>query len=314
MKFLRYTGKRMLHLIPVLLGITLMAFLLGIFSPGDPARMALSQGVNEPTEQEIQKKREELGLDQPVYIQYFRWINNAVQGDLGTSYLTRKPIKEELIRRAPVTLKVALFSVLLTALSGIACGVFMARRKRGILYRLLNIGCTGAISIPGFCISLFLIWLFSENLRILPTSGAESWKSFVMPTVALSLPSAGAVARLMESSLQKEMSRPYVIAAYSKGFSDRYVSVMHALRNSLIPVITMLGNYLGGILGGAAVIESIFSLPGLGSYALTSISGRDYPALQGYVLITGFVFVSIHFVVDIISYGLNPQIELEADR
>lgn len=301
----------MLHLLPVLLGISMLAFLLGVISPGDPARMALSQGVNEPTEQEVEQKRRELGLDKPVPVQYIIWIKKALRGDLGTSYLTRKPVAEELARRAPVTLQLAFFSILLVTAAGILLGIAMARSRSVLLRRILNTGCVGAISVPGFCVSLLLIWIFSEKLRILPTSGADGWKSFLMPAVALSLSTMGAVARLAESSLRKEMSRAYVTAACSKGFSDGYVTLHHALKNSLIPVVTMLGNYLGGVLGGAAVIEGIFSLPGLGSYALTSISGRDYPALQGYVLITGVIFVMIHFLVDLLCYGLNPQIELE---
>ena len=313
MKFICYIGKRMLHLLPVLFGISLMAFLLGIFSPGDPAQMALSQGVNEPTEEEIEHKREELGLDRPIHEQYVCWLQKVVHGDLGTSYLTKKPISSELFRRAPVTIKVAILSVLLVIFIGILLGLLMSLCKKSMLYRILNFISIGVISIPGFCIALLLIWVFSEKLRILPTSGIDSWKSFVMPAFALALPTIGTVMRLTESSLEKEFSRPYVVAAYSKGFSTIYITVMHTLRNSMISVVTTLGNYFGGILGGSAVIEGIFSIPGMGSYALSAISGRDYPALQGYVLITGFIFVIIHLLVDLISYWLNPQIRLEGD-
>ena len=313
MKFICYIGKRMLHLLPVLFGISLMAFLLGIFSPGDPAQMALSQGVNEPTEEEIEHKREELGLDRPIHEQYVCWLQKVVHGDLGTSYLTKKPISSELFRRAPVTIKVAVLSVLLVIFIGILLGLLMSLCKKSILYRILNFISIGVISIPGFCIALLLIWVFSEKLRILPTSGIDSWKSFVMPAFALALPTIGTVMRLTESSLEKEFSRPYVVAAYSKGFYTIYITVMHTLRNSMISVVTTLGNYFGGILGGSAVIEGIFSIPGMGSYALSAISGRDYPALQGYVLITGFIFVIIHLLVDLISYWLNPQIRLEGD-
>lgn len=313
MKFICYIGKRMLHLLPVLFGISLMAFLLGIFSPGDPAQMALNQGVNEPTEEEIEHKREELGLDRPIHEQYVCWLQKVVHGDLGTSYLTKKPISSELFRRAPVTIKVAVLSVLLVIFIGILLGLLMSLCKKSMLYRILNFISIGVISIPGFCIALLLIWVFSEKLRILPTSGIDSWKSFVMPAFALALPTIGTVMRLTESSLEKEFSRPYVVAAYSKGFSTIYITVMHTLRNSMISVVTTLGNYFGGILGGSAVIEGIFSIPGMGSYALSAISGRDYPALQGYVLITGFIFVIIHLLVDLISYWLNPQIRLEGD-
>lgn len=288
-----------------------MAFLLGILSPGDPARMALSQGVNEPTEEEVERKRAELGLDRPVYVQYRNWLVKALQGDLGISHLTKKPVSEELARRAPITIKVALFSIFLVVFIGIPAGILMTLCKNQLMHRILSFFSIGMISIPGFCVSLLLIWCFSEQLRLLPTSGIDSWKSFLLPSIALALPTLGTTMRLMESSLEKELSRQYILAAYSKGFSIVYVSVMHALRNSLIPVVTTLGNYLGGILGGAAVIEGIFSIPGLGSYALSAISGRDYPALQGYVLVTGVIFVLIHFTVDLISYGLNPQIRLE---
>ena len=299
---------------PVLLGISLLAFLLGVLSPGDPARMALSQGVNEPTQEEVDKKREELGLNDPLYVQYGRWLAGALQGNLGTSYLTKKPVSQELLRRAPITIRVALFSFGMVIVLGILGGVFLASGRRGILHRIVNGFSVAVISIPGFCVSLLLIWVFSERLRILPTSGASGWKSYIMPAAALALPTIGSVMRLTQSSIEKELGRQYVEAAVSKGFRNSYIIVKHVLRNSLVPVVTVIGNFLGGILGGAAVIEGIFSLPGLGSYALTAISGRDYPALQGYVLITGVVFVVLHFLVDLISYGLNPQIQLEVER
>ena len=248
-----------------------------------------------------------------LHLQYVCWLQKVVHGDLGTSYLTKKPISSELFRRAAVTIKVAILSVLLVIFIGILLGLLMSLCKKSMLYRILNFISIGVISIPGFCIALLLIWVFSEKLRILPTSGIDSWKSFVMPAFALALPTIGTVMRLTESSLEKEFSRPYVVAAYSKGFSTIYITVMHTLRNSMISVVTTLGNYFGGILGGSAVIEGIFSIPGMGSYALSAISGRDYPALQGYVLITGFIFVIIHLLVDLISYWLNPQIRLEGD-
>ena len=314
MSFFRYTGRRLLHLIPVLLGISILAFLLGVLSPGDPARMALSQGVNEPTQEEIEKKREELGLNAPLTVQYGCWISRALRGDLGTSYLTKKPVLEELKRRAPITVRVAFFSFLLVILIGVSGGIYLAAAKRGILYRLVNTLSVAVISIPGFCVALILIWVFSERLRILPTSGVSGWKSYVMPAMALALPNIGSIMRLTQSSIEKEMGKRYVEAAYSKGYGELSIIFLHVLRNSMIPVVTMAGNFLGGILGGAAVVEGIFSIPGLGGYALTAISGRDYPALQGYVLITGAVFVLLHFLVDLISYGLNPQIQLGEAR
>ena len=205
MGFFRYTGRRLLHLIPVLLGISILAFLLGVLSPGDPARMALSQGVNEPTQEEIEKKREELGLNAPLMVQYGCWISRALRGDLGTSYLTKKPVLEELKRRAPITVRVAFFSFLLVILIGVSGGIYLAAAKRGILYRLVNTLSVAVISIPGFCVALILIWVFSERLRILPTSGVSGWKSYVMPAMALALPNIGSIMRLTQSSIEKEM-------------------------------------------------------------------------------------------------------------
>ena len=304
----------MLYLIPVLLGITLMAFLLGIFSPGDPAQMALSQGIEEPTEEEIQAKRIELGLDKPYHVQYLSWLGRALHGDLGTSYLTQKPVSAELLQRMPHTLSLAFFSAFIAISLGIPLGLYMAVTKHRGMHNALDTMSVAFISIPGFCTALILIWIFAEKLRWLPTSGADGFRSFIMPAVALSIPTVGSIARLMKSSVQKELTRQYVLVAYSKGLRSRTVCFFHAFRNSLIPVVAFLGNFLGGILGGAAVIESIFSIPGLGSYALKAIGGRDYPALQGYVMITGFIFVMIHFLVDIVSFGLNPQIQLEGEK
>lgn len=308
---IKYLGKRLLAAVPVLFGITLLVFLLGILSPGNPAEIALSSGGEYAlTDEQLASVEKDMGLDKSYPAQYLNWMKGVLCGDWGTSFRTKKPVREELFSRFGITLKLALCSILLTFIAGISLGILGAARKGKFSDKIGQGFSVLFLSVPSFWIAILLIYVFAERLHLLPTSGQETWKHMVLPVIVLALNTIGTTIRLMRSSMLKELGKQYVIAAKGKGISERLVLIKHAMVNSLAPVITLLGNYLGGILGGAAIVETVFAINGIGKFALDSIAVRDYPALQGYVLITGTVFVIIHILIDLICYFLNPQIRL----
>lgn len=303
--------KRLASLVPVLLGITLLAFILGQLAPGDPAEEALKRiGVELPTEQELADMRQELGLDQPLMTQYVHWLGKIVRGDFGTSYFTKRPIGEELARRFPATLKLALSSALLATVFGIGAGILMCLFPKSPLEYGLRGLCLLLLSIPGFLLAVVSIILFSEHLKWLPTSGTGGLKHMVLPSLVLSSATTAITARVARGAILTELGTHYALTATSKGLSERWILIRHALPNALIPLIALLGNYFGAILGGAAVIESIFALPGIGAYVLTAITGRDYPVVQGFVIYSGFIYVLITLCMDLLYAVVNPKIRL----
>lgn len=310
----RYLTQKILSLIPVLLGISIIAFVLGVISPGNPAELALSQGGYEPTPEQIAQMEQQMGLDKPYAVQYLHWIGHALTGNLGTSYASQRPVSQELARRLPVTLKLACCAMLLACVGGIAMGciaaAFQDRWPDRIIKSIINI----QLSLPSFWLALLLILLFAENLGWLPTSGNGGLRHMLLPAVVLSSASAATAARLTRSSLLAEFGKQYCTAASARGTSRWRLVVRNALPNAIVPTVALLGNSLGGMLGGSVIIESIFALPGIGSFALDSIHNRDYPALQGYVLLAGVIYVAITMLVDTLSMLLDPKVRLGGKR
>ena len=293
----QYLIQKLISLLPVLFGISLLAFVLGILTPGNPAELALSQGGYEPTPEQIAEMEEQMGLDAPYPVQYLRWVGRVLSGDLGTSYSSRNPVGEELMRRLPVTLKLAACSILLTVVFGIALGCTAAAWQGRLPDRVIQALINVQLSFPAFWLALLMILFFAETLGWLPTSGTGGPRYMVMPSLVL-------------SALLEEFGKQYCTAAMARGIGRWRLVVRNALPNAVVPVIAMLGNSLGGMLGGSIIIESIFALPGIGSYALAAVTNRDYPALQGYVLLTGFIYVLITLLVDTLSMLLNPKVRL----
>lgn len=315
MAIFKYICRRLLILIPVLLGISLAAFLLGRIAPSDPVDDALFRiGIEFPTETDRAEMRTALGLDNPLPVQYFTWLQKVLHGDLGHSYIGNRDIAHELLTRLPITLKLSLSALMATILLGVGGGILMASCRGTWGETLLKSLSTLLLSVPSFWIALFLITIFAEQLHILPTSGLEHGvRSLILPTIALASANIGATSRLTQANILTELGQQYIIAANAKGLSQRAVMIRHAFRNSLIPIITLVGNYFGGILGGSTIIENIFSIPGLGSYVLSAIQNRDYPVIQGYVLITGTTFVLITLGIDLLYLAVNPKIRIQGD-
>lgn len=311
MDLLKYISKKLLTLIPVLLGITFFAFFLGHISPGDPSEEVLhSIGVQVPTVAQIESMRETMGLNDNIFIQYGRWLSNVLQGDLGNSYFTNKSISEEFMVRFPITLKLSVLALTLTIIFGIGMGILMAMFKDKLTDKILKFISVLFLSVPSFWLAIFMIIIFSEKLRLLPTSGNGGLTHMLMPAFALACSTIGMTSRVTRSTITKELGEQYIVVAKAKGLSAKLVTLKHAFINSLIPIITLIGNYFGGILGGTTIIESIFSLQGMGSYVLSGISSRDYPIVQGYVLYTGIIYVLVTLTIDILYVLINPKIRL----
>lgn len=311
---IRFLLKRLLQMIPVLIGISIVAFLLGILMPGNPAEISLSsEGAYSPSKEQIKLREEELGLDQSYITQYINWSKKTLKGDLGTSYKTKKSIKNELKMRLPNTLILAMLSLLVTVFLGIALGLLMAIYQNRLFDQCQQFLSILFISIPTFWLGLILMMVLSEKYHLLPTSGLTSLKSWIMPVITLSIANIGSVSRLLRSSILNELPQHYILVAHSKGLKEKYIIFRHAFVNSLLPVIAMIGSMFSGILGGSVIVENIFAINGLGKFALEAINYRDYPALQGYVLLTGIMVVLVNILVDLIYYCIDPTLSVGGD-
>lgn len=308
-----YVLRKLLSAIPVAVGLTIIAFFLGTIAPGDPAYFALANGgLTEPTAQELESMRVKLGLDKPLHVQYARWLGRALRGDLGESFRSGSSVWDELRRRLPITLNVAACALAFTVVIGVPIGVAAAAfhgQSVDWLGRLVSIVL---ISIPGFWLAILCITLFAEILQILPTSGYGTLRQLVLPGFVLASGSMGVTIRLTRASLLDQLHKDYILTAESKGLRRSVIVTREAFRNSLIPVVTLIGTYLGNIIGGSLIVEVIFAVPGMGQFAYDGVLNRDFPVIQGYVLITGTVFIVAHLGIDLLYSLLNPQIRLGA--
>jgi len=309
MELTKYILKRLALLIPVLIGVTIIAFALGVLSPGDPVDQILNpDGSESYTQEEYEQVSERLGLDQPVVVQYLDWLGEILRGDFGRSFFTQKSILDQLRYRIPTTMVLAGLSMLLVTIFGVGSGIIMATHRDSPLDRFLSGLSTVLLSVPGFWIAILLIFLFAEKWKILPTSGVSSFAGFILPAITLALPGTGVCARLTRSTILDELGRQYTVVADSKGLDQRQVVMRHAFINALVPIGTYLGTHLAGIMGGAAVIETIFAIPGIGSYAIAAVQSSDYYVVQAYVMLCGTIYVIANILIDIFYITVNPKI------
>lgn len=309
---LLYSLRKLFLLVPFLVGITVISFLLGIIAPGDPALVVLTMdGITEPTAAELASMRHRMGLDQPYWIQYGKWLVNAVAGNLGSSYVTGRPVLEELMRRIPVTAKLAVWAMGWIVVFGIPLGIWSAKNTNRLPEIVLRIFSLILISVPGFWLAIILMLVFTEELRLLPSSGYGTVSQMLMPSFVLASGTMAAVMRLQKTTILETMEKNFVLTERAKGLPSNYIMWRHVLPNSVMPVITMLGNFFGSVLGGSVIIEDLFSIPGLGSYVLSAIWSRDYPVIQGYVIVSGTIFIVFNYLVDLSYYALNPSVRQE---
>jgi len=306
-----YALRRLALLLPTLFGISLLAFALANLTPGDPAETYLRRVLDQqPTPAQIAATREELGLNRPFVIQYLDWVGHAVRGDLGDSYSTRRPVAEEIGHRIPFTLELALPAALLALAIAIPVGVVSAVYRNRLPDQGVR-GCSLAgASVPSFWLALRLISLFAVQFSLVPVAGRQGPASVLLPVFTLALTPAAVLARFTRSAMLETLGEDYVRTARAKGLPGWLVVGRHALRNSLVPVITAFGTTLGHLLVGAVVIESIFIWPGLGKLAIDAILQRDYPMIQGLVLYSGAIFVVINLLIDLSYTLLDPRIRL----
>lgn len=308
---LQFILRRLLYLIPVWLGISLVAFLLTNLTPGDPARLALQRELGrQPTAEETAAVREQMGLNDPAPIRYVKWLGDAVTGNLGTSYRTGTPVLESLVERFPNTVKIAGVGLILAVALAIPLGVLAAVYRRGAIDHFSRVFALLGASMPSYWVAYLLILLFSVQLGWLPVAGSQTWQHAVMPALTLGIAGSASLMRLTRSETLETLNQDYVRTARAKGLRSSRVLIGHALRNTLIPLTTVLGMRFAGMLGGAVIVETIFSWPGIGKLMVDAIFDRDYPMIQGFVIFMGTAFLLINLIVDL-GYGLiDPRIRL----
>lgn len=302
---LPYVARRLLHLIPVLLGISFLVFMLVHLVPGDPVRVML-QDVGSP--EQVERVRHQLGLDRPIYLQYGTFVIRAAQGDFGRSIHTRRPVALELAFRLPYTVRMAVAATLVAVALGIALGSIAAVNHRSVLdYGTMVIALAG-VSLPSFWFGLVLILIFSLYLKWLPPAGADSLLHLILPAITLGSGAAAIIARLTRSSMLEILHQDYIRTARAKGVADRRLVFHHALKNAMIPVVSIVGLQFAGLLGGAVIVETVFGWPGIGRLAVEAIFNRDIPVIQAVVLVAAVIFVFVNLLVDLLYGLLDPRI------
>lgn len=286
----------------------MLVFMIIHLIPGNPINHILGDFA---TEESIRELEIRLGLDRSIPVQYFSYMLNAIQGDLGTSYITGYTVVEEILNRIPITAQLALFSMVFGSITGILIGVIAAVKKNTIYDQLAMLLALVGISAPGFWIALFLILLFSYQLNIFPISGYNGFYSLVLPSITLGLGTAGSIARMTRSSMLDVIKQDYIRTAKAKGAGVYRLIFRHSLQNALIPVVTLIGMQFGYLMAGAVVTETVFALPGLGSLIVSAISTRDIPTVQGLLLFMAAMIIIVNFVVDLLYTKLDPRIQYE---
>ena len=312
MQMKRKIGYRLAHIFLVLLGVSFLSFLLMYVSPGDPVRAMYAVSGSIPSEEVLEQTREELGLNNPFFIQYGNWISNCLRGDFGTSYSKGEAVATLLMERVMPTIQLALLSLVIMVLVAVPIGVYSALRQNSILDYLLRGTTFISISMPNFWVGLLLLYVVAMKLGWLPVvSNQMNFQRLILPAVTLAIAMAGKYARQVRAAILEELRQDYVAGARARGLSERCVLWCHVLPNAVLPLITMLGLSLGSLLGGTAVVEVIFSYPALASLAISAITSRDYPLIQGYVLWIALIYMAVNLVVDLSYNRLDPRLRKE---
>lgn len=315
----RYVVRRLLLMVPVALLVTLIVFLLLRLSPGDPV---LAYAGEERDPESLAQIRRSLGLDQPLPVQYVAWLGRALQGDLGRSIRTRQPVAEAIVERLPATLELGVAAVLLSVSVALVVGTLSALKRNSALDLLATGFTLGGVSLPNFFLGLVLILVFALALRLLPPGGyvpfAEdplgNLRRLILPAITLATASLAVNVRQVRSALLDVLTQDYIRTARAKGLGEALVIWRHALKNALIPVVTLVGLQVGAIIEGAVITETIFFWPGVGRLAVESIAGRDYPVVQAIVLISALSFMLSTLVVDLLYAWLDPRISFGGAR
>lgn len=303
----QYLKRRLLTLLPVIFGVVTAVFLIIHLIPGDPAALMLSETANPA---DIEALRTRLGLDRPLGVQYYHFWANLFRGNLGESIYQRQPVFDLVMERFPNTALLAVCAVLVSLVIAFPLGIFSALRQRSAVdYLSLGFSILG-ISMPVFWLGPLLILIFAVQLHWLPVTGMGSWKHLVLPSLTLGFGLSAITIRMIRSSMIEVMNQDYIRTAFAKGLGRGRVVRKHALKNVMIPVITIVGLQLGALFGGVIITEKVFSYPGLGSLLITAIRGRDYPLVQGAILVIALTYIGINLLVDLLYSRVDPKIRL----
>ncbi|MEK5040806.1 ABC transporter permease [Sporosarcina sp. FSL K6-3457] len=311
---IKYIIRRLLQTVPVLIGVSILVFSLMHLIPGDAAQIMAGEAASEET---VEQLREKLGLNEPLYVQYFTYVSNAVQGDLGYSVRSGRAVMDEIKVRFWVTAELAFYATLLAVFIGLIAGIISAVRHYSWADVTIMIIALFGLSMPNFWMGLVLIDWFAvgkdwlpDFLKMRPSGWGDSWRQILLPVITLGTGGAAIIARMTRSSMLEVIGQDYIRTARAKGVSERVVTYRHALKNALIPVITVVGLEFGAFLGGAVITETIFAINGMGRLTIQAIQTRDFPIVQGTVLIISLLFVFVNLLVDISYRMLNKRIDL----
>lgn len=303
-----YVARRLILLLPVLIGVSLVSFGLLQLVPGDPALILAGE---EATEEVLTRIRHEYGLNQPLPVQFLAYLRHAVAGDLGISIQSRQPVATLLAQRFPFTLKLAFLAILVSAILGVIAGVVAATRRNSTLDLAALLGSLVGISLPIFWLGLLAILIFSVKLRWLPAGGIGTLAHLILPALVLGAASSAVIARTTRASMLEVLRQDYVRTARAKGVGERVVIYRHALKNAMIPILTVFGLEFGYNLGGAVLTETVFSLPGVGRLIVEGIFARDYPVVQGALLLVATTFVLVNLLTDVAYAFFDPRIRYD---
>lgn len=303
---LKYIAKRVLLMIPTILMVILIVFSIMSLTPGSPGRLILGQTA---PEEAVEQLNEELGYNKPFPIRFINYIFDICKGDFGNSYRTNRPVFEEVLNRFPVTLKISICSILLMVAVGVPIGILSAVKQYSLMDYTFTIAAMFLAAFPVFWFGLMMILTFSLKLGWLPPNGAETWRHYIMPIITCSLPYLAIIMRLTRSTMLETVRQDYIRTARAKGASEKVVIFKHALKNALLPIITIVGMTFGLMLGGAVLTETVFSLPGLGTMIVTAIRLKDIPQVMAAVIFLSVMFSFIMLIVDVLYAAIDPRIK-----
>lgn len=306
---LKYVLKNLLLVIPTMLGVIIIVFTINQFTPGDPVVLLLGADY---TEEQYAEKQEELGLDKPYFVQLWNYLKGIVTKlDLGTSYSTKRPVSTEIGSRIWTSIKLGLMGIVLVVVIGIPIGILSATKQRSALDYTVTFLSLIFTSVPNFWFALMTIIVFSLRLGWFPASGLNRPSAYILPVIAIAITSITQVIRQTRSSMLEVVRQDYIQTARAKGLAERKIIYKHALRNALIPVVTLVGMQFGTVFAGSPVIEAIFNIPGMGTLLLTAINGKDYPCIQGIVLVLSAIVCVVNVLIDVLYGFLDPRIKAQ---
>ncbi|MDD3164339.1 MAG: ABC transporter permease [Oscillospiraceae bacterium] len=301
----KYIAKRIAYMIPVILGVTLLVFFIMHLAPGNPAQIILGENA---TAEQIATLEHEMGLDQPLLVQYVRYLGDLLHGDLGTSYSSGSSVTTEIMARFPYTIKLTLVAAIMSLVLALPLGIIAAVKQNTWVDNVSMIVALIGVSMPIFWLALMLIMLFSVKLGWLPVYGADSWKSIILPAISLGFMNMASISRTTRSSMVETLRQDYIRTAYAKGLSKTTIIMRHAFRNGMLPTITVIGLEIGQMLGGSVLTETVFAWPGVGRLMILAINARDTPLVMGCILLMTVCFSVVNLVVDLLYGVVDPRV------